>query len=99
MVYLDDYTILGFQTKDTEHGCDAERFAETIKDARAQARYMLTDDYRRASEAIDVLAIVQIWRDDVLIDEIHAEPKLTAKQIRERDYWESRPGMAVNGLN
>ena len=61
------YEVLGFQTHDTDHGCDAERSADTLADARKQAKYMLSDAYRLASEASDNLAVVQIWKGDTLI--------------------------------
>lgn len=64
------YQLQGFQTLSTDNGCDAEREADTIKDARKQARYMLSDAYRRASEAADKICIVQIWRGKTLIDEM-----------------------------
>lgn len=64
------YQIQGFQTLNTERGYDAERAADTLKDARKEAKYMLSDDYRRASEVSDRLAIVQIWKGRELIDEM-----------------------------
>lgn len=53
-----------------QYGCDAERTSDTLKDARKQAKYMLSDEYRRASEATDKLALVQIWKDGALIAEV-----------------------------
>jgi hypothetical protein len=64
------YQIQGFQTLNTERGCDAERSADTIKDARREAKYMLSDDYRRASESSAKLATVQIWKGGELITEM-----------------------------
>lgn len=62
------YSIQGFQSF-TQNGCDAERNADTIKDARRQARYMLSESYRVASEATEKLSMVQIWKGDKLIQE------------------------------
>ena len=64
------YQLQGFQTLNTECGNDAERSADTLKDARKEAKYMLSDEYRRASEASDKLAIVQIWKGNELIAEM-----------------------------
>lgn len=64
------YQIQGFQTLNTERGNDAERSADTIKEAKREAKYMLSDEYRRASEASDKLAIVQIWKGRDLITEM-----------------------------
>ena len=64
------YQIQGFQTLNTERGYDAERTADTLKDAKKEARYMLSDDYRRASEASSKLATVQIWKGSDLIAEL-----------------------------
>jgi hypothetical protein len=64
------YQLRGFQGQDTNNGCDAERSADTLVDAKRQARYMLSDDYRRASEAADTLVTVQIWKGAALIAEI-----------------------------
>ena len=64
------YQIQGFQTLNTERGYDAERSADTLKDARKEAKYMLSDDYRRASEASAKLATVQIWKGSELIAEM-----------------------------
>jgi hypothetical protein len=65
------YQLQGFQGS-TERGYDAERTAETLKDARKEAKYMLSEEYRRASEASRKLATVQIWKDGALIDEVGA---------------------------
>jgi len=46
------------------------RSADTLKDARKEAKYMLSDDYRRASEASAKLATVQIWKGSELIAEM-----------------------------
>lgn len=64
------YQLQGFQTLNTERGNDAERSADTLKDARKEAKYMLSDEYRRASEVSDKLAIVQIWKGNELIAEM-----------------------------
>lgn len=65
------YQIQGFQGS-TQNGYDAERSAETLKDARKQAKYMLSDTYRQASEASEKITTVQIWRNGELIDEVGA---------------------------
>jgi len=62
-----DYLILGFQTADIDSGCDAERTADTLKEAKRKARYMLTEAYRRDSESDAVLVVVQIWKDGVVV--------------------------------
>ena len=64
------YSIQGFQTTDTSRGCDAERTADTLKDAKRQARYMRSEDYRVASEAYARLSVVQIFKDSELILEL-----------------------------
>lgn len=64
------YQIQGFQTLNTERSCDVERTADTLKNARKKAKYMLSDDYRRASEASSRLATVQIWKGEELIAEM-----------------------------
>jgi hypothetical protein len=63
------YSIQGFQTINSDNGCDAERFADTLKEAKQEARYMLSDQYRIASEATSRLALVQIWKNGELIAE------------------------------
>ena len=62
------YQVQGFQSS-TQNGYDAERTVDTLKDARKEAKYMLSDDYRRASEATAKLTTVQIWKGDTLIDQ------------------------------
>ncbi len=62
------YSIQGFQIA-TQHGYDAERTTETLKDAKREARYMLSEQYRKASEATHRLAITQVWKDGELIHE------------------------------
>lgn len=64
------YQIQGFQSNDTQNGCDAERTAETIKEARLEAKYMLSDDYRRACEASRKLVTIQIWKGETLVAEL-----------------------------
>jgi hypothetical protein len=64
------YQIQGFQSINTDRGYDAERSADTVKEARREAKYMLSDEYRRASEVSDKLAKVQIWKGEELIDEM-----------------------------
>jgi hypothetical protein len=64
------YQIQGYQDRTTEFGFDAERTAETLKDARREAKYMLTEDYRLTSEASSKLTKVQIWKGEELLDEI-----------------------------
>lgn len=69
------YQIRGFQTSNTERGCDAEWDADTLAEAKRQAKYMLSDDYRRVCEASNALATVQIWKGNELIDELGSEHK------------------------
>lgn len=63
------YQIQGFQTS-TERGFDAERSAETLADAKREAKYMLSNAYQRASEASSKLKTIQIWKGDTLIDQL-----------------------------
>jgi hypothetical protein len=63
------YSLQGFQA-DSDQGCDAERFADTLKEAKQTARYMLSEQYRIASEASKRLALVQIWKGNELITEM-----------------------------
>lgn len=63
------YSLQGFQTTDSSNGCDAERSADTLKEAKQEARYMLSDQYRIAGEATSRLALVQIWKNGELIAE------------------------------
>ena len=65
------YSLQGYQSLNTETGYDAERFADTLKDARKQAKYMLSNDYRRTSEASSLLVKIQIWKNEELVDEIY----------------------------
>jgi len=67
------YHLQGFEDRDAESGYDAERFADTIKEARQEAKYMLSEDYRRASEADKMIAKVQIWKGEELIDEVYGK--------------------------
>lgn len=57
------YLVLGFQDATRDEGYDAERGADTLKEAKHEARYMLSEEYRKASEASAKLQMVQIWRD------------------------------------
>lgn len=66
------YSIQGFGTDDTEHGCDAERTADTLKSAKQEARYMLSKEYARASEAPQ-LARAQIFKGGQMVDEYFAK--------------------------
>jgi hypothetical protein len=63
------YSLQGFQTTDSHNGCDVERSADTLKEAKQEARYMLSDQYRINSEASCRLALVQIWKNGELIAE------------------------------
>jgi hypothetical protein len=68
------YRLEGFNSSDTTHGCDAERYVDTLKEARREARYMLSDSYRRAREAKAPLARVLIFRDPgECVDDISAD--------------------------
>jgi hypothetical protein len=58
------YVLYGFQTDNISRGCDAERESETLSAARKEAKYMLSEQYRRVSGASERLAVVQIWSDD-----------------------------------
>lgn len=80
------YHIQGFQGS-TRFGFDAERTADTLAEARREAKYMLSDDYRRASEATDRLAIVQIWRGDKLLEEHEGAPIVIQISREARDEY------------
>lgn len=64
------YQVQGFENRTAETGYDAERFADTLKAAKREAKYMLSDDYRVVCEASRKLAKIQIWKGDELVDEI-----------------------------
>jgi hypothetical protein len=66
------YKLLGFQSAtDVDNGCDAERSADTFKEAKWEALYMLSDAYKRACEASAPLEAVHIYKDGELIVEIY----------------------------
>lgn len=64
------YQLLGFQTDNTERGYDAERFADTLKEARREARYMLSATYTRVCESTHDLEVIQVWDGDTLVFEV-----------------------------
>ncbi len=65
------YTILGWQNADsTENGCDAERTTDTLKDAKAEARYMLTERYSRACESTSRIVLARIYRGSAIVAEL-----------------------------
>ena len=67
------YYLYGYQSGEANGGADAECSADTLKDAKAQAKYMLTDAYRRASEASECIKYVQVWRGtDIVYDIFHS---------------------------
>ena len=76
------YCILGFQTTDTSNGHDVDDWRDTKAEAVKSARYWLTDEYRQTSESSRNLVVVQIWKDETLVEEI------TAKKLSYQD----RPG-------
>lgn len=63
------YIIIGFQDPTRDAGYDAERGADTLKDAKREAKYMLSEEYRIASEASTKLRITQIWRSGELVQQ------------------------------
>lgn len=67
------YQLQGFEDRTAETGYDAERFADTLKDARKQAKYMLSDDYRNMCEASRVLTKIQIWKGEEMVEELHGK--------------------------
>jgi hypothetical protein len=67
------YQLQGYEDRTAETGYDAERFADTLKDARKQAKYMLSDEYRNVCEASRLLTKVQIWKGEELVDEVYGK--------------------------
>jgi hypothetical protein len=67
------YQLQGFEDRTAETGYDAERYADTLKDARKQAKYMLSDDYRNMCEASRVLTKIQIWKGEELVEEFYGK--------------------------
>lgn len=63
------YQVLGFQSSDTKNGCDSEWGADTLADAKREAKYMLSDRYAAVCESAK-LATVQIWKGKTLIDQL-----------------------------
>lgn len=57
------YVVLGFYTADdVNSGCDAESEADTLKEAKARARYMISEQARLDNEASKRLQRAQVWR-------------------------------------
>lgn len=67
------YELHGFENSSAETGYDAERCADTLKDARKQAKYMLSHEYRNVCEASSLLTKIQIWKGKELVDEVYGK--------------------------
>lgn len=74
------YRVEGFQNADSvERGYDGSKDAETLKEAKDAARWMLTDSYRQLCEASECLKYCRVMlvsggheRDDEMVWDIEA---------------------------
>lgn len=80
------YCIRGFQTTDTNNGHDIDDWRDTKAEAVKCAKYWLTGEYRRTSESSRPLLIAQVWKDDVLVEEIVAK-KLSYQDRPNKYHW------------
>lgn len=53
------YIIRGY-CSDTEGGYDSENFADTLKEAKERARYMMTEEYLRVVESTVPVVYVEV---------------------------------------
>lgn len=53
--------------------CDVSCAADTLKEAKAKAKYMLSEEWARAAEMSEPFGYVAIVRDGELIDELFAK--------------------------
>lgn len=65
------YRLEGYTNRNAETGYDAESSADTIREARKRAKYMMSEEERVANEASNRIAKVLIWKGDELIDELY----------------------------
>jgi len=56
------YQLRGYVSNNTELGSDAEVYADTIKAAKAKAKYLLSEEYMKACESTQRLQRVLIFK-------------------------------------
>jgi hypothetical protein len=65
------YRLEGYTNRNAETGYDAESSADTIKEAKQRAKYMMSEEERVANEASSRIVKVQIWKGAELVDELY----------------------------